>query len=78
MNKRKQLMASGAIVFVIGIAITLFGYNKYKSVETVLTELATEAPPGAIEATIGLLILVVGMFIAIYGFGQMKEEVRIQ
>jgi len=69
-------MVGGAITFVIGIVITLWGYNK--SLQNVLTELATEAPPGAIEATIGLLIVVVGMFVAIYGFGQMEEEVRVQ
>jgi len=78
MNKRGQFMVGGAIVFVIGIIITLFGYNQYKSVEVVLTQLANEAPAGAIEVTIGLLVAVVGMFVLIYGFGQMEENRKLQ
>lgn len=78
MNKRGQFMVGGAIALVIGIIITLFGYNKYKSVEGVLTLLANEAPPGAIEATIGILIMVVGVLILIHGFGLLPEDAKGQ
>lgn len=55
MSKRGQFWVGGAIAFVIGLVITLWGYNKFISVERVLTEVVTEVPPGAIEATIGIL-----------------------
>lgn len=74
MSKRGQFMVGGAIVFVIGIVMTLFGYNKFISVERVLTEVATEAPPGAIEATIGILIMVVGGLIFIHGSGFLPKD----
>jgi hypothetical protein len=73
MGKREQFMVGGAIVFVIGLAITPFGYNRFKGVEGVLTQLAMEAPAGAIEATIGFALAAVGMFVAIHSFGQMEE-----
>ena len=78
MNKRGKPMVGGAIVLVIGIIIMFFGYNKYRSVESALTMLANGTPPGLIETTIGILISVVGGFTAIYGFGLLPEEPKVQ
>jgi len=55
-----------------------FGYNKYKSVEGALTMIANGSPPGTGETTIGILIVVVGAFMAIYGFGLLPEDTKVQ
>ena len=78
MNKKGKFMVGGAIVLVIGIIIMLFGYNKYKSVEGALTMIANGSPPGTGETTIGILIVVVGAFMAIYGFGLLPEDTKVQ
>jgi hypothetical protein len=78
MNMRGKLMVGGAIVLVIGIIIMLFGYNKYKSVEGALTMLANGSPPGTVETTVGILIVVIGAFIAIHGFGLLPEDTKVQ
>jgi uncharacterized membrane protein YidH (DUF202 family) len=76
MSKKAQFIIGGAIALVIGMAMTLFGYNKFMSVEKVLTEVATTAPSGAIEATIGILIVVVGGLILMHGFGLLPEDTK--
>lgn len=78
MKKKRQVMVGGAIVSFIGIIIVLFGYDKYKSVESALSTMANGSPPGVAEATIGILIFVVGAFAAIHGFGQLPEEPKMQ
>jgi len=71
-------MVGGVSVSFIGIIIMLFGYNKYKSVEGALTTIANGSQPGIAETTIGILIFVVGAFIAIYGFGLLPENSKVQ
>ena len=78
MDKRKKLMVGGAIVLVIGIIIMFFGYNKYRSMEGALTMLVNGSPQGVAETTIGILIGVVGGFTAIYGFGLLPEDTKMQ
>ena len=78
MTKRGKLMVGGAIVLVIGIIIMFFGYNKYRSIEGALTMVANGTPPGIAETTIGILIFVVGAFVAIYGFGLLPEDSKGQ
>jgi hypothetical protein len=38
---------------------------------------AESTPAGMIETTIGILILAIGMFIAIHGFGQLEENRKV-
>ena len=78
MNKRIKFMVGGAIVLVIGIIVIFFGYNKYKGLEGALTALADGMPPGVAETTIGILIAVAGGFTALYGFGLLPEESKVQ
>lgn len=77
MKKSDKIIIGGAILSVIGIVIMYFGYDTYKSVEGVLTMMAGEAPPGVAQLTIGMLIAVVGVFTAIYGFGLLPEEPKM-
>jgi len=78
MNKKGKFMVGGAVVLVIGIIIMFFGYNKYRSMERPLTMLANGSPPGIVETTVGILIVVVGAFMAIYGFGLLPEDTKMQ
>ena len=78
MNKRGKIMVGGAIVLSIGIIIIIFGYDKFKSMEGVVTTLVNGAPPGAIETTIGILVAALGMFVLIHGFGLLPEETKVQ
>jgi hypothetical protein len=47
-------------------------------VEGALTMLANGSPPGTVETTVGILIVVVGAFIAIHGFGLLPEDTKAQ
>jgi hypothetical protein len=78
MDKRGKFMVGGALVLVVGIIVMIFGYNKYKGVEGAITMAANGTSPGVAETTIGILIAVVGAFIAIYGFGSLSEEAKLQ
>jgi uncharacterized BrkB/YihY/UPF0761 family membrane protein len=78
MSRRGKIMVGGAIFMVIGIIIGIFGYSKFQSIAGTLAAVAEETPAGVVEATIGILIMAIGMFIAIYGFGQMEENKRLK
>jgi len=78
MIKRGKLMVGGAIVLIFGIIIMFFGYNKHRSVEGALTMVANGTTPGIAETTIGILIFVVGAFVAIYGFGLLPEDTKVK
>jgi len=78
MTKRGKIMVGGAIVLAIGIIIIIVGYNKYLSMAGTFSAIANGTPPGVIETTIGILIVAIGMFIAIHGFGQMGENRKLE
>jgi hypothetical protein len=65
-------MISGGIVFAIGIIITIIAYGKYISLTGTVS--GDTNPPGLIQITIGILIATIGMFLWIYGFGQLEEN----
>ncbi len=74
MSRRGKIMVGGAIFMAIGIIVIIVGYGKFQPMANTLTALAESTPAGVIETTIGILITAMGMFIAIYGFGQMEEN----
>ena len=77
MNKRGKIMGCRAIILPIGIIIIIVGYNKYLSMAETSSTIANSTPPGAIETTIGILVAAIGMFVAIYGFGQLEENRKV-
>jgi hypothetical protein len=78
MTKRGKIMLGGAIFMAIGIIVTIVGYSKFQTMAGTLTTFAESTPAGMIETTIGILILAIGMFIAIHGFGQLEENRKLQ
>ncbi len=78
MSTRGKIMVGGAISMAIGIIISIFGYSKFQSIASTIATVADETPPGVVEATIGILIVAIGMFITLHGFGQMDEKRNLQ
>ena len=75
-------MVGGAIFMAIGIIVIIVGYAKFQTMAGTmagtLTTFVESTPAGVIETTIGILIMAIGMFIAIHGFGQMGENRKLQ
>ncbi len=78
MSRKGKIMLGGAISMAIGIIISIFGYSKIKSMAGTIAAVAEETPPGVVEATIGILIVAIGMFILLHGFGQMDKKGKLQ
>jgi uncharacterized membrane protein YidH (DUF202 family) len=89
MSRRGKIMVGGAIIMAIGIVVIIFGYDKYQSMASAFSAYEDAggilafaqdkgAPPGVVVTTIGILIVAIGMFISIHGFGQMEENRKLQ
>ncbi len=74
MSRRGKIMVGGAISMAIGIIISIFGYSKFHSMAGTIVAVAEETPPGVVEATMGILIVAIWMFISLHGFGQLDEK----